>query len=329
MFRVLYILVLLLLLQVSPAIAQLKEYNDYKSYSPFYDVFIKTPYWVTVKHYEKCVIKDGEIIDVFKKGITPARIIYHFEGKNRTMYKPDKTDKFAHAKFNVQVYRKNSATKWSITKMKMLKNGNIALFGQDWFIRRASKTNEYEDVVVLTPLTEEQFRKALSPDPVTPTLEEYFSEAKRVPRNLKKVLREKECWQEYCEACKVEDGVVKVLGKDGSKPSTIRRFTKGYEGDYFTYSDEEWKVYQMGKFSLNRRDFLYSLGEDIIYLPRESLSSNDTIYYYKLHPSTADYETWWQMYQKPKHKPSRKVSKPSPPSHLQKRTINNFIMGKH
>lgn len=42
------------------------------------------------------------------------------------------------------------------------------------------------------------------------SLEEYFSNAQPIPRNIKKILHSVECWKESSGLCDVVDGVVRI-----------------------------------------------------------------------------------------------------------------------
>ena len=120
------------------------------------------------------------------------------------------------------------------------------------------------------------------------SLEEYFCDAQPIPRNIKKILHSVECWKESSRLCDVVDGVVRIADfrVGGSYKHTIRRFTRGFKGEYYShyYNSAGMLKVQEGEFRLHKKNLLYYLDGDIIYIPRIKPKKDKTTLYYRLTP---------------------------------------------
>ena len=101
------------------------------------------------------------------------------------------------------------------------------------------------------------------------SLEEYFCDAQPIPRNIKKILHSVECWKESSRLCDVVDGVVRIADfrVGGSYKHTIRRFTRGFKGEYYShyYNSAGMLKVQEGEFRLHKKKLLYYL-EAILFI---------------------------------------------------------------
>ena len=293
MLRWLSILILSILWYSAPAMAQTKK-SAKKEVAPTIstsDLLKENPYWINVEKYDICRIKDGEVENVSNSRIPSSQFLYHIEQTLITTYRKKIDVEFARGEFNKGIFIKESFDARNTKSFIPLNNGNIAMIKSPLTNKGFKlQSDTYSNVTILAPVTKLKFITMTNSDPSRPTLKEYFSDAKRVPLNLKKVLRSTN-WKEQREMCKVEDGVVKVLGLEKSPFDiiTFRTFTNEYSGEYFSYNFKKRKIFEEGEFNLDRKDFLYSADNDIIYLPQESLSSSDTIYYYRLSPQSIPY----------------------------------------
>ena len=141
------------------------------------------------------------------------------------------------------------------------------------------------------------------------SLEEYFSNAQPIPRNIKKILHSVECWKESSRSCDVVDGVVRIAGLSvgGSSKHTIRRFTRGFKGEYYSryYNSAGRLKVQEGEFRLHKKNLLYYPDGDIIYIPRINPKKDKTTAYYRLTPCRMNFSQMKQRIANPI------ISKPS------------------
>lgn len=141
------------------------------------------------------------------------------------------------------------------------------------------------------------------------SLEEYFCDAQPIPRNIKKILHSVECWKESSRSCDVVDGVVRIAGLrvGGSSKHTIRRFTRGFKGEYYSryYNSAGRLKVQEGEFRLHKKNLLYYLDGDIIYIPRINPKKDKTTAYYRLTPCRMNFSQMKQRIANPI------ISKPS------------------
>ena len=135
------------------------------------------------------------------------------------------------------------------------------------------------------------------------SLEEYFSNAQPIPRNIKRILHSVECWKESSRSCDVVDGVVRIAGLrvGGVEKNTIRRFTRGFKGEYYSryYDSAGWLKVQEGEFRLHKKNLLYYLDGDIIYIPRINPKKDKTTAYYRLTPCRMNFSQMKQRIANP------------------------------
>ena len=278
-----------------PCIAQAQDVASTRL-QRFQQLFAEKPYWICVKSYRRCTINEGEIVSatdyVSAKNGNDVGDKFHFEGSVYTKYDAETDYKFARPEFNTTLYTQTKAKVWNVHHLSLLNDGSIVMRKNN---SEVVSQNEYPYAIVLAPITEEHFEdvKEEKHNAISPTLEEYFHDAQPLPRNIKKILRREECWVETYEHCELKDGVVRVVGfMVGGGINTIRKFSRGFKGKYYSIRGHSIgsKKIDEGKFCLHKDDFLYYLDGDIIYIPRETLTTDGRMGYYRLTPSEHSFD---------------------------------------
>lgn len=79
---------------------------------------------------------------------------------------------------------------------------------------------------------------------------------------------------------------LQILELEGGYKHTIRRFTRGFKGEYYSryYNSAGMLKVQEGEFRLHKKNLLYYLDGDIIYIPRIKPKKDKTTLYYRLTP---------------------------------------------
>lgn len=290
---------IIVIIILMPCIAQAQDDTTTKL-QRLQQLIAENPYWICVKSFSKCTIKDGEIVNATNaEGRRRIGYKFHFDNSYYTQYHTSLDDKFTRKEFNDTLYDRGRTLKWDahLQYISPLNDGSIVIKEKDAI---SINHNTYMIAMVLSPITKEQFEKTEST--TSPTLEEYFYDAQPIPRNIKKILRKEECWIERYEHCELKDGVVRVLGfMVGGGRQTARKFTRGFKGEYYSIIDNSTgrNKIKKGKFQFHKDDFLYYLDGDIIYIPHENLATDGYISYYRLTPSKHSFEKTIQLLHNP------------------------------